>query len=173
MPASLEKITESAVTLHRVAEEGFTTEGRFIGVIGILVENAEIDAILPFGPGGRPPSDAFIVAKARERGALGLMLTGEYWANPAPLTLRQVAQDPKDLPIPSSLRPSQREEQLITTAVMQRENSVVRVNTPIVRGAFGTMLGERTTTRDHAPMPTGEARRLLALLAEATGQGTR
>lgn len=168
MPLSLEEITVSAVKLHEVAEEGFISQGRFIATIGLVLENAEIHALLPFGPGGRPPSDRFIVAKARECSAHGLVLTAEYWVNPAPLTLRQAAQDPKDLPIPTSLEPSQREEQIITTAVARGEDDVVRVSTPIMRGAYGAQFGRRTSARDSAPMPTGEARHLLRLLAEAS-----
>ena len=168
MPPSLDEITPSVVKLHEVAEKGLTLNGKVFGTVGLLLPDAGVGAVIPFGPGGKPPSDEFVVAKARERDAVGVVLTGQYWVNPAPLTRRQAAQDPRDLPLPSSLEPTERDEQILTTAVVRGQNDVLRILTPIVRGSFGTSLRERQLVREAAPMSTGEARHLLALIEKAS-----
>jgi hypothetical protein len=172
VPLETEKVVLSALRLHEVAVDGFTRSGRVLGTVGLLDCDAEIKGLLAFGPGGRPPSDAFIIEKAAAQRAAGLVLTGEYWMNPAPLTLQQVATlDPKDLPIPACLEPTQRTEQIVTTAVVRGRRTTIRIITPILRGAFGVRLGERRVAHDQAPMPTGEARRLQALLEHAAARG--
>ena len=161
---TLNEITPGVTVLHQRAENELARDGKLLGTIGLIMPDARIGAVLPFGPGGQPPSDAFVREHAAARGAVGLVLTGMYSINPEPLTRRQANLDPRDLPLPSGLDPSQRGEQILSTAVLHGHDLVLRVSTPIARTAFGTSLGERSIVADSPAMTTGEARHLLALL---------
>lgn len=167
MPLTLDEIAAGVAALHQAAENGFVRAGRVLGTVALILPDASVGTVVPFGPGGRPPSDEFVATHAAARGAVGLVLTGEYWVNPEPLTRRQAALDPRDLPLPNTLDPGRRGEQIVTTAVLRGQNLVLRVVTPIVRGAFGASLGERMTQHDDPPMPTGEAQHLAAILKKA------
>ena len=164
---TLDDITLEIAKLHQAGEMGFTQSGRAHGMVALIQPDGSVGAVIPFSPAARPPSDEVITMRARENGAVGLSLTGEYWTNPDPLSRQQVQLDPHDLPVPNSLPPERRGEQIITTAVLRGHDHVLRITTPISRSVFGNSLGERATFHDDAPMQAGEARHLITLLHAA------
>jgi hypothetical protein len=165
VPLTFDEITPNIGALHQAAEAGFMRDGRVLGTVALIMPDASIGAVIPFGPKGNPPSDEFIAQHAVTRGAVGLALTAEHWVNPEPVTRRQAALDPQDLPLPTTLDPTQRGEQIMTTAVLRGYDLALRFVTPVLRGAFGTSLGERRSIEDDLPMAAGDAQHLKALLA--------
>lgn len=164
MALTLAQAATAAAKLHTAAETAFTRDGRFTGTVALIQPDVRVSAVLPFGPDNAPPSDGFIAKAAAQRAAAGLAITGHYRLDTTPLTRRQAALHPADLPSPSDAHGAQSGEEIITTVVVRGHNQAIRYRTPIHRTAFGFNLGERTETRDEPVMAEGHARRLLALL---------
>ena len=168
MALTLEQAAAVAAELHTAAETALARDGRFTGTIALIQPDARASGVLPFGPDGTPPSEAFIVGHAARQGAAGLVLTGEYWVDLAPLTRQQAARGLSDLPRPSDAPVARRDEQIITTVVVRGQSHVLRLCTPVRRTAFGVSLGERVEINDDPVMPDGEAQRLIAMLERAS-----
>jgi hypothetical protein len=59
---TLEEIAPGVTAPRQRTENALTRDGRVLGTVAVILPEASIGAVLPFGPAGRPPSDAFIVA---------------------------------------------------------------------------------------------------------------